>query len=193
MPTFNDVLPPMKGHWKLDVYDGDPVRESLSDTERYENYIWKQLSPGSPPLHVGKILSTPIETLEGENLVTTVGKGLLLDRLFALGAPPGALTASGVGNSAQAAATGDVQLLGSAPVPFLKVFDALPTRAGLVVSSITTYLTTDAGATQNWQELAQFNGIVNNTSLMFNRIAPIGPFNKTAAVAIVVTVTITQG
>lgn len=186
-----DTIPPIKGHWKFDVHDGDVERAPLSPDQMRENWAFLKANPKSPfPLHAGQIVSRPIDTFEGDNLVTTVGKGQLLDRLFALGAPPTQITGIGVGNSATTAVVGDTQLLGSAPVPYLQAFDSLPTRASLVVTSVTTVAT--ANGNQNWQELGQFNGTVNGTSLLFNRIAPIGPFNKTSAVSIVVTVTITQ-
>lgn len=188
-----DTLPPLKGHWAFDVFEGDPERMPLTPEQERENALYAALYPESPfPLHVGAIVSRPIDHFEGVNLITTSGKELILDRLFALGAQ-GAVTHMGVGNSATAAAVGQTQLLGATPVPFLKAFDALPTRSALVVSATTTFATTDTGADQNWQELGLFNGATNGTSKMLNRIAPIGPFNKTAAVAIGVTVTITQG
>lgn len=162
-----DKVPKLKGYWKLEVYEGD--------VERDEN---------------GNILNKLVEILEGENLVVTTGKGLLLDRLFALGTPPTQANSMGVGNSATAAAVGDTQLLGSAPAPALFAFDSLPTRAGLVVTCVRTFATAEGN--MNWQELAIFNGVVNGTSIMLNRIAPIGPFNKTSAVSIVTTVQLTQ-
>lgn len=158
-----DFLTPPKGHWRFDVYEGD--------IEKDEN---------------GDILNTLVETFEGENLVVTTGKNLYLDRLFAMGGPPAAINSMGVGASATAAAVTDVQLN---TTPTLLAFDALPTRAGLVVTCIRTFATAEANV--NWQELGLFNGTVNGTSIMLNRIAPIGPFNKTSAVSIVVTVTIT--
>jgi Pyruvate/2-oxoacid:ferredoxin oxidoreductase gamma subunit len=138
------------GIWTLDIYQGDVQNES-----------------------------TFIKQIKGKNLITTLGKGLILDRLS--GIPVSALTRIGAGTSGTAAAAANTTLTGS----FFKVFDSLPTRSGLTVSYSTTFTTADANL--NWQEL----GMDNGTSL-FNRIAPIGPFNKTSAVSIVVTVTITQ-
>lgn len=183
-----ELLTAPKGHWKFDVYDGDVERVPLTWDQIRENLYFERQFPDAPfPLHVGEVVNRPIDTLEGDNLVTTVGKGLLLDRLFALGTPPSQVTHCGVGASATAAAVGDTQLN---TTPTLQAFDALPTRASLVVTAITTYATGTANI--NWQELGLFNGPTNGTSLLFNRIAPIGPFNKTSAVSIVVTVTITQ-
>lgn len=151
----------LKGHWRLDIYEGD-----IQDEEHY------------------------IKTIEGDNLIVTTGKNILLDRLFGLGTPPAAISALGVGNSATAASAGDVQLLGATPAPYLQAFDALPTRSGQVVTCVTTIST--ANGNQNWQELGLFNALTNASGTMLNRIAPIGAFNKTASVSIVVTVTITQ-
>lgn len=131
-------------------------------------------------------LVEPIEVLEGDNLVVNTGKNLYLDRLFAIGGTPAALAAIGVGASATAAAVGDTQLN---TTPTLLAFTSTPTRTAQVVTCTRTFATTEANI--NWQELGIFNGTVNGTSIMFNRIAPIGPFNKTSAVSIIVTVTIT--
>lgn len=158
---FNEKGSNLNGHWKLEVFNGDDhTKENL------------------------------LEVIEGDNVVTTNGKGLLLDRLFTVAGFGGAINSMGIGNSATGALAADTQLQGSAPVPTLQALDAVPTRAGLVVTCVSTFGT--AVANQVWQELALFNGTTNGTSVMFNRIAPIGPFTKTASVSIVVTVTITQ-
>lgn len=146
-----DVNKGLKGYWTLDVYKGDVQNEE-----------------------------TFIERIEGENLITTVGKQMIMDRLFGLSGV-GAMTRIGVGTSATAAAVGDTSLTGSA----FKAFDSTPTRSGEVVTCVATFGTSEANL--NWQEL----GMDNGTTLL-NRIAPIGAFNKTSAVSIVVTVTITQ-
>lgn len=149
---LNENNKKLTGHWKLDVYKGNIQNED-----------------------------THLETIEGYNLITTVGKTMMLDRLFGLSSVP-AMTRIGVGTSGTAAAVGNTALTGS----FFKAFDGTPTRSGSVVTCVTTFGTGDANL--NWQEL----GMDNGTTLL-NRIAPIGSFNKTAAVSIVVTVTITQG
>ena len=131
-----------------------------------------------------------IDTIEGDNLIVTSGKGLLLDRLFSISGFGAAINSMGVGNAATTAAAADTQLGGVTPSPVLQALDSTPTRSGLVVTCTSTFGTTVAN--QNWQELALFNGTANGTSVMLNRVAPIGPFNKTSAVSIVVTVTITQ-
>lgn len=123
-----------------------------------------------------------LQVIEADNLIVTVGKQMILDRLFGLSGV-GAMTRIGVGTSATAAAIGNTTLTGSA----FKIYDpgTPPVRAALVVTCITTFGTSEANL--NWQEL----GMDNGTTLL-NRIAPIGPFNKTSAVSIVCTVTITQ-
>jgi hypothetical protein len=186
-----DQLPAIKGRWHLAVYDGEVERLPLTPEQRRENRTFRRLHPGAPfPLYVGRVVSRPIDAFAGDNVVTTNGKGLLLDRLFAMAGTPTQVNGIGVGNSATAAAATDTQLLGATPAPYLQAFDALPTRSGLVVTSVTTVAT--ANGNQNWQELGQFNGVTNGTSVLFNRIAPIGAFNKTSSVSIIVTVTTTQ-
>lgn len=186
-----DRLPDLKGHWLCEVHEGEVERRPLTAQQHRENKIWKNICDSRGelylPVHVGEIVSRPIDSFEGTNLVVTTGKSLLLDRLFAMGGPPTQVNSMGVGASATAAAVGDTQLN---TTPTILAFDALPTRSGLVVTAIRTFATGEGNV--NWQELGLFNGTVNGTSIMLNRIAPIGPFNKTAAVSIVVTVTITQ-
>lgn len=166
----SDTLPPIKGHWKLEVFDGDRERDEESGLY---------------------IITKPLEVIEGDNLVTTNGKGLLLDRLFALGTPPTQVNSMGVGTDSTAASTADTKLNPSvAGSVSLQAFDALPTRAGLVVTAVSTFATGTANFA--WAELGMFNGTVNGTSTIFNRIAPIGPFTKSTAVSIAVTVTLTQ-
>lgn len=173
--NVKDELVTAKGHWDFQVFEGD-VQTVIG-----EDGSLKEVQD----LH-GNIVE-PVDHFEGDNLIVTTGKQLLLDRLFAMGGTPTQVNSMGVGATAAAAVVGDTQL-GSTPT--IKAFDALPTRSGLVVTCITTFLTTDANI--SWNELGLFNGTVNGTSIMFNHIAPIGPFNKTSAVSIVVTVTVTQ-
>jgi hypothetical protein len=181
-----DILPGFKGRWRLDVHDGDVERAPLTPEEVRENEAFRLLHPAAPyPLHVGEIVSRPVDTYEGHNVVTTNGKGLLLDRLFGITAT--AVTHMGVGATAAAAAAADTQL-GSTPT--ILAFDALPSRASLVVTCIRTFATGEANI--SWNELAMFNGPTNGTSICLNRIAPIGPFVKTSAVAIAATCQVTQ-
>lgn len=206
------ATPGLKGHWKFEVYEGDIVRERLSLAQRFDNRLAlveaRVLGRPLNRWHHGRILNPLVEilegdftplrevadiraALEGDNLVTTAGKSLLLDRLYANAGFGGAVNSMGTGTEATAAAIGDTKLnpAGGGTV-FIQAFDAAATRAGLIETSICTFTT--AQANFNWQELGEFNGTTNGTSTLFNRIAPIGPFNKTSAVSIVVTVTVTQ-
>jgi hypothetical protein len=182
-----DVLPSQSGRWILEVHDGDVERRPLTPEQVRENALFARLYPEAPyPLHVGEIVSRPIDRFIGHNVVSTNGKGLLLDRLFGITAT--AVTSMGVGATSAGAVAADTQL-GSTPT--ILAFDALPTRAALVVTCIRTFATGEANI--SWNELAMFNGTVNGTSTMLNRIAPIGPFNKTSAVSIAATCQLTQG
>lgn len=173
---LKDDLIEAKGHWDFDVYEGD-VRTILNKDGKIDRV--ETLDGG---------LAKLVDHFEGDNLIVTTGKQLLLDRLFATAGMPGAISSMGVGASATAAVVGDSQLT---TTPTILAFDATATRSGLVITCVRTFATGEANI--NWQELGLFNGTVNGTSIMLNRIAPIGPFNKTSAVSIVVTVTITQG
>jgi hypothetical protein len=157
----HDEMRTLKGHWKLDVYRGD-----LRGAEHL------------------------LETIEGDNLIVTLGKQILLDRLFAIGGPPGQLTHMGVGTDSTAAAVGQNKLNPSvAGTVSLLAFDSTPTRASQTVTCIRTWDT--ATGNFSWNELGLANSATNDGTHLFNRIV-IGPFAKTSAVSIVVTVTITQ-
>lgn len=155
-----DALPPVKGHWLMNVYEGDIERDDY-----------------------GRIRNPLVDQLEGENLVTTSGKGIILDRLFGLSAV-GAITKLGVGTSNTAAAIGDTALTGVDYGP--AAFDGTPTRASLTVTASQTYSTAQGNLT--WAELGAFNA----ANVMLNRIAPIGPFTKTSAVSVQVFLQLTQ-
>lgn len=155
--NVTDEIPIIKGHWLLEVYEGEVERDDD-----------------------GNIVNRKVDEIEGDNLVVTVGKQMILDRLFGLSAV-GAMTRIGVGTSATAANATDTALTGATFV----AYDSTPTRSSTTVTCVSTFGT--ATANINWQEL----GMDNGTTLL-NRIAPIGPFNKTTAVSIVTTVTLTQ-
>jgi hypothetical protein len=155
---FEDEVGKLKGHWIFEVYEGDIERDEA-----------------------GRITNKKLDHIEGDNLITTVGKGMIMDRLFGLSAV-GAMTQIGVGTSATAANVADTALTGAA----YQVYDATPTRSGLVVTCVATFGTAVANFT--WNEL----GMTNASTTLLNRIAPIGPFTKTSAVSIAVTVQITQ-
>lgn len=156
-------VPGLLGRWVLNAYYGDIVKDAS-----------------------GRILNEPAPIFNGKaehsqyNLIVTVGKQMIMDRLFGLSAV-GAMTRTGVGTSATAAALTDTSLTGAV----FKVYDATPIRTSLTVAAITTFGTTDANI--NWNEMALDNG-----TTILNRIAPIGPFNKTSAVSIIVTTSISQ-
>jgi hypothetical protein len=126
-----------------------------------------------------------------KNLVVTTGKDLVLDRLYSLGAPPGKLSATGVGTDVTAPAVNQTQLnpvvAGSV---FIKLYDALPTRAAEVVTSVTTFAAGEANFT--WAEAGLFNGTVNGTSIMFDRLLIVPTFPKTALITATITFSITQ-
>jgi hypothetical protein len=185
----------LKGHWRLDVYQGDIVREEVPLRLRLANLAYRAEAKARRRLprrlHLGRITNELVEVIEGDNLVTTAGKALLLDRLYNNAGAGAAVNSMGVGTEALAAAIGDTKLNPSGGgTVFIQAFDAQATRAGLVETMVCTYTT--AQANFQWQELGTFNGVTNGTSALFNRIAPIGPFTKSAAVSIVVTVTVTQ-
>lgn len=171
---------------RVDVYEGDIRRAALSRRQRRINnrrmLEWQRRGAlGLPPtLRLGRVLNKRLDRKIYANLVVTVGKGLILDRLFGLSAV-GAMTRLGVGTSATAAALGDTTLTGGV----FQAYDSTPTRSGTAVTCVVTFGT--GAANINWQEM----GMDNGTTLL-NRIAPIGPFNKTTAVSIVVTLTFTQ-
>lgn len=125
-----------------------------------------------------------------KNLIVTSGKNLILDRLFGLSGPPAAISSIGVGTDSTAAAVGQTQLNPSvAGSVLLQTADAGTVRSGQTVTIKSTFGT--GVANFNWNEAGLFNGNTNGTSTMFNRVI-IGPFNKTSAVSIVYTATVTQ-
>ncbi len=116
------------------------------------------------------------------NLIVNTGKQLMLDRLFGLSGAV-ALAGLAVGTSATAAAVGDTALTS----PAYKAFASTPTRSGLAVTALTSYTTSEANI--NIQEAGLLTA---SGGVLFNRLAPIGPFNKTTAVSLDVTLVITQ-
>lgn len=155
-----DAIPSLKGHWTMHVWDGDVEYDAN-----------------------GLIRNRLVDTLDGYNLVTTAGKGTILDRLYGLSTIL-AVAKMGVGTSNTAAAVGDTSLTAVDYGP--AAFDSTPTRSGLVVTSIQTWTTAQGNIT--WAELGEFTA----ANVMLNRIAPIGPYTKTSANAITVTLQLTQ-
>lgn len=126
-----------------------------------------------------------------KNIIVDTGKAAYLDRLAGLSSVA-AFTVLGVGTDSTAAASGQTKLnpsvTGSA---FLQANDAtFPSRTGLVLTIKATFGSGVANFT--WNEAGFFNGTVNGTSTMFNRVV-IGPFAKASGTSIAYTSTITQG
>ena len=130
----------------------------------------------------GVILNPVVWSQQRENLIVTTGKQAVLDRLFGLSAVA-AVTHTGIGTSGTAAAVGNASLAGGV----FKVFDAVPVRTGLSVLAVTTYSTSEGNINIQEAGLAIGAGTV-----LLNRLAPIGPFNKTSAVSLRIETTITQ-
>lgn len=130
----------------------------------------------------GRILNREVARWSQHNLITTVGKGLILDRIFALSAAA-SVTGTAVGTGSVAAAVGDTALT----TPTFKVFDATPVRAGLVVTATTTFGTAEANI--NIQEAGLLTA---SGGVLLNRLAPVLSFTKTTALSLAITTTITQ-
>lgn len=145
----------LRGRYKAEVYEGDIFR------------------------YKGKIVNKKLDEFSKDNLVVTVGKQVMMDRLYGLSAVA-AVSRMGVGTSNTAAAVGNTTLTGGV----FKVFDATPTRSTLTVTSITTFSTSEANIT--WAEMGQ-----DNATTLLSRVAPIGPFTKTSVVSIVLTYALT--
>lgn len=160
-PAVRELLAPMKGHWTMQVYEGDVVKDDY-----------------------GRVTNPLVDELDGYNLVTTSGKGIILDRLYGLSAI-GAVTKMGVGTSNTAAAIGNTSLTAVDYGP--AAFDGTPTRSSLVVTSIQTWSTSQGNIA--WAELGEFTA----ANSMLNRLAPVGPYTKDNTVAITVTLQLTQG
>lgn len=156
---LDDYVHTLKGRWTFTAYEGD-----IEHSDE------------------GEVLNPVVFEAVYDNLITTVGKQLTLDRLFGLGGAI-ALAGTAVGTSATAAAIGDTALTGAV----YQAFDSTPTRTALVVTAITTYNT--ATANINIQEAGLLTA---SGGILFNRLAPIGPFNKTSAVSLSITTQITQ-
>lgn len=155
----SDHLTKARGLWTFTAYEGD-----------------KELDAD------GRVLNPVVWSDTVENLITTAGKGLVLDRIFGLSAV-GAIAGTSVGTSATAAAVGDTSITGAA----YKAFASTPTRSSLTVTATTSYTTGEANI--NIQEAGLLTGAGGT---LLNRLAPIGPFNKTSAVSLDVVIQITQ-
>lgn len=147
------------GRWTFVAYEGD--------VERNEH---------------GRVLNPVLAAWSQTNLITTVGKQLVLDRLFGLSAAV-ALAGTAVGTSATAAAVGDTAITGAV----YQAFDSTPTRSSLTVTAVTTYGT--ATANINIQEAGLLTA---SGGVLFNRLAPVLSFTKTTAMSLAITTTVTQ-
>lgn len=101
--------------------------------------------------------ATPYEVVEAENLLLTLGAGVVLDRLNGVSVNPLDLTNGRmcVGDSTTAAAIGQTDLQASTN-KIRQVFDAAPTRSGNVAQYVSTFA---AGVgTFTWNEAGLANG-----------------------------------
>ena len=148
------------GVWTATVYDGD---KEFNDC--------------------GRCITPILFEVQRRNLITTVGKGaIVLDRSFGLAAAT-AIAGTAVGTSATPAAVGDTTITGAV----YKAFASLPTRTGLTVTALTSYLTSEANI--SIQEAGLLTASAGN---LFNRVAPFLSFTKTSAVALDITSAVTQ-
>lgn len=158
MVTLIETVRPLKGIWHVTAYDGDKVFDRN-----------------------GRCVTPILWEHEETNLITTVGKQLILDHL--LTTVTATLTGTAVGTSATAAAIGDTAIT----APVFKAFAVTPTRSGLVNTYLTSYTTAEANITINEAGL-----LTASAGILFNRVAPFLGFAKTTAVALDVTTTLTQ-
>jgi len=147
------------GTWKATVYDGD---------KEYND--------------CGRCITPVLFEVEQTNLITTVGKGLVLDRLAGIGGAV-ALAGTAVGTSATAAAVGDAAITGAV----YKAFAGTPTRSGLTATFLTSYLTSEANISIQEAGLLTASG-----GVLFNRVAPFLNFVKSSAVALDITSSVSQ-
>lgn len=155
----------LSGVWNLRAFEGDPI---------YRN---------------GEIVNPLVYEETKPNLIVTSGKDLALDRLFGLSSAV-AISSVGVGTDSTAASAGQTQLNPSVSGSVLvQTADAGTARSSETVTIVSTFGTGVANFA--WNECGLFNGNTNGTSKMFNRVV-IGPFTKSSAVSIVLTVQITQ-
>lgn len=130
----------------------------------------------------GRVMNRVLARWSQENLITTVGKQLILDRLFGLSAAV-AVSGTAVGTSSTAAAVGDTTITGAV----YQAFDSTPTRSSLVVTALTTYATGTANIA-----IAEAGLLTASGGVLLNRLAPVLSFTKTTAMSLAITTTITQ-
>jgi hypothetical protein len=154
-----DRIPEALGLWTFTAYEGDVERNDC-----------------------GRVLNPILARWTQRNLITTVGKQQVLDRLFALSSAV-AISGTAVGTSATAAAIGDTAITGAV----YQAFDSTPTRSSLVVTALTTYATGTANISIQEAGLLSASG-----GVLLNRLAPVLSFTKTSAMSLAITTTITQ-
>lgn len=174
MLLTEDRVPDLVGRHQFVAYEGDVEYAEDSETGL--------LVPANPVVYESPVY---------KNLIVDTGKAAYLDRLAGINGPPAAFAHIGVGSGTDAVAVGQTRLnIGGTGSALLKACDAtFPSRSGLVLTYRATFGTAEANFT--WNEAGIFNGTVNGTSIMFNRVI-IGPFGKSSSVSIVYTTTITQ-
>lgn len=156
---LSEKIEKMRGVWTATVYDGE---KEFNDC--------------------GRCITPVLFTAVYENLITTVGKQAVLDRLFGLSSVV-ALAGTSVGTSATGAAVGDTAITGAV----YKAFASTPTRSSLTVTALTSYLTSEANIS-----IQEVGLLTASAGTLFNRVAPFLSFTKTSAVALDVTTTVTQ-
>lgn len=154
-----DHIEKVRGVWTATVYDGDKV---------YNEH--------------GRCVTPVLFEVTRENLITTVGKGLILDRIFGLSAVI-AIAGTAVGTSSTAAAVGDTAITAAV----YKAFASTPTRSGLTVTAVTSYTTAEANIA-----IAEAGLLTASGGTLLNRVAPFLSFTKTTAVALDITTALTQ-
>jgi hypothetical protein len=122
------------------------------------------------------------------NLVVNTGKALTQARAFGTAGVPAAISATGVGNDGPPnvlptpVAVGNTQLAVLGPPAVLLAFDATPTLVGNVITCQTTF--PGGSTTFQWNEAGMFNGLVNGTSVMLDRVTGFGSPTPGGAAAI---------
>src|SRR5437773_1818437 len=85
-----DASPKFVGHYSCDVYEGDIRRAPLPLLARLWNAWadarWKLFRIPSSHYHHAQVLNRKVDHFEGTNLVVTVGKQMIMDRLYGLSA-----------------------------------------------------------------------------------------------------------
>lgn len=154
-----DTIDKLLGVWTATVYDGDKVFNDC-----------------------GRVTTPVLFQATRRNLITTVGKQLILDRIFGLSSVI-AIAGTAVGTSNTAAAVGDTAITGSV----YKAFASTPVRSSLTVTALTSYTTGEANISIQEAGLLTASG-----GTLLNRVAPFLSFTKTSAVALDLTTTLTQ-